>query len=105
MASPMSPLSAPLSSKETPTSNETYFFSDPLPPRREENAHRDARLALNGRPEKLYQLLQTQSTVPYSGDGRTVSAIALKVSRHPRQTPTQLTVKVENICWTMVFGP
>jgi hypothetical protein len=51
----------------------------------------------NGRPEKLYQLLQSQSTVPYSGDGRTVSAIALKLSRHPRQTPTQLTVKVENI--------
>ena len=34
----------------------------------------------NGRPEKLYQLLQSQSTVPYSGDGRTVSAIALKFS-------------------------
>ena len=33
---------------------------------------------INGRPEKLYQLLQSQSTVPYSGDGRTVSAIALK---------------------------
>ena len=52
---------------------------------------------LNGRPEKLYQLLQSQSTFSYSGDGRTVSAFALKLSRHARQTPTQLTVKVENI--------